>query len=91
MTDSIISRSVPGIFADHPLLSLVHVFKTNISTTQKVEEIASLLSGEYRILRWNIDLYDVDNVLRIESKELTSAEIIEMICQVGFECEELPD
>ncbi|CAN5316023.1 hypothetical protein BH10BAC4_BH10BAC4_18610 [soil metagenome] len=67
------------------------VFKTNILTHGDVEKIAPILSDQFRILKWTVDLNDIDKVLRIESQLLGPREIIEMILQAGYQCEELPD
>ena len=82
---------MPEVSNGYPLLSSIHIFKTNIASTNEIEKIASLLSTDARIIKWSIDVYDIDHVLRIESKELSSNEIIERVCLAGYECEELPD
>ncbi len=69
----------------------VLVFKTNISDSGDLGRISSVLRQESRIRKWNLDSSDIDNVLRIESRHLDPHEVIEMIRQSGFMCEELPD
>ena len=68
----------------------VLVFKTNISDTD-LKNIFEVLQEEPRIRKWNIDTEDIDNVLRIESEEIEAAEVILLVNQCGFFCEELPD
>lgn len=68
------------------------VFKTNLGTHEGVQAVRQVLDTHPEILRWNIDQWDVDNVLRVETYEPSSAkEIISMIRRAGFDCAELPD
>ncbi|MEO6315183.1 MAG: hypothetical protein ABIU63_08055 [Chitinophagaceae bacterium] len=67
----------------------VLVLKTNIRYKKQVKELAPLLDGRKNIARWNIDLNDIDKVLRIESKDMQLAEIVQLIKTAGFNCEPL--
>lgn len=68
------------------------VFKTNLETYEGVQAVRPVLDEHPEIIKWNIDQWDVDNVLRIETYEPSSAkDIISMIKDVGFDCVELPD
>ncbi len=69
----------------------VLVFKTNISTEEDLIKLSQILDCERRILRWNVDQADIDNVLRIESRNLAPAYISNMVGDAGFQCDELPD
>ena len=69
----------------------VLVFKTNICSDEEVQKIANVLASEKKIIRWNIDREDVDNVLRIECAQLHPIAIANRLSDAGFECEELPD
>lgn len=69
----------------------VLVFKTNIATSEEAKKIGSLLSALKEVKTWNVDREDIDNVLRIESENLSPATIIRLVNEAGFECEELPD
>ena len=91
MNNSTISGAMSDLSIGDSLVLSVHVFKTNIDSAGEVEKIAAVLSAETRIIKWNIDAYDVDNVLRVESNELTSNEIAELVRNAGCYCEELPD
>jgi hypothetical protein len=51
--------------------------------------IKALLDHHPCIQKWNVDLHDVDCVLRIVSPTLTSAETIHLITRYGYECCEL--
>lgn len=67
----------------------VLVFKTNINSEDALQKIAVLLGNDSHIFRWSIDTEDIDNVLRIESKDLLPEQIISKIEQAGFLCNEL--
>jgi hypothetical protein len=71
--------------------SEVLVFKTNIYQWRDIDKISEIMKGDSRIVRWNIDREDVDNVLRVEADHVTSTEIQILINAAGFSCEELPD
>lgn len=45
------------------------VLKTNLSNQEMVGRLEPILDHHLKVRDWNIDLEDVDNVLRIETKE----------------------
>lgn len=65
------------------------IFKTNIQTQRDKQRVQTILDARSAILQWNIDLHDVDCVLRIVSDTLTPEQIISTIRQLGYECAEL--
>ncbi|HMC84885.1 MAG TPA: hypothetical protein VKI61_05140 [Chitinophagaceae bacterium] len=69
----------------------VLILKTNIRYMKQVKTVAPLLDGRDNISRWNIDLEDIDKVLRIESNDIELTEIVQLIQDAGFHCEELAD
>ena len=69
----------------------VLVLKTNIRYKKQLKEVEPLLNNQDSILRWNIDLQDRDKVLRIESTALPINDVIQLIQNAGFHCEELAD
>jgi hypothetical protein len=71
-------------------VSAILVFKTNLSESD-VENVAKVLSHDPRIKRWNVDLDDVDRVLRIESTQISPIEVQHRVNAAGYRCEELPD
>lgn len=51
-----------------------------------------LLDGHPQVDRWNVDLHDVDNVLRIvPHPSLKAEDIVVLLNKAGFSCRELPD
>jgi tRNA G26 N,N-dimethylase Trm1 len=73
------------------IISNVLVFKTSIQDEHDIDKIAPVLDTDSRVQHWNVDLLDIDNVLRIESNTISAHEIIEQLETSGFSCEELPD
>jgi len=69
----------------------VLVFKTDIIAKADSENVAQILTNDHRIRNWNIDQDDIDNVLRIESSEMSSTDVIELVKKLGYMCEELPE
>lgn len=67
------------------------IFKTNIDNEHAQREVAAVLDAEASIVGWNVDLEDIDKVLRIESSSNSTSHIIHKVSQAGFFCEELPD
>ena len=67
----------------------IHVFKTNIQNEIDKVLISDLLDSHHLIERWNLDLEDIDCVLRVVSGSIQPNEIIQMITNNGFQCQEL--
>ena len=72
-------------------LNNVLVFKTSINNKQDVHTITPLLETYAAILKWNVDLSDIDNVLRIEATRPDCEPVIQLVRQAGYACEELTD
>ena len=69
----------------------VLILKTNIRYKKQLKTVAPLLDSKDNISRWNIDLNDIDKVLRIESSNLELEEVVQLMQEAGFHCEELAD
>lgn len=66
------------------------ILKTDIKTKKSVKTLKSFFNNHSHIVKWNIDLEDVDNVLRIEATPNTNENaIIEQIKTFGFQCDVL--
>lgn len=66
----------------------VHVFKTDVHTTEQYQAL-NVLNDREGIRDWSIDLEDCDNVLRVVGSGITPGNIIRIMDQLGFCCEEL--
>ena len=65
---------------------MVYVFKTTVDSKSKLESATEILDKILPQARWNFDLEDCDNILRIESE----IEISESLLQNDiFDCVEL--
>lgn len=69
----------------------IFIFETNIKTEKDKQTISEVLNANNQIERWNIDLEDIDSVLRIESQTLTAEQIIKIITEQDFKCSELSE
>jgi hypothetical protein len=69
----------------------VLVFKTNLVSARDIHRISPLMGDTPGIIRWNVDQHDIDNVLRIETAWLLPEDIIRVVTDAGYICEELPD
>jgi hypothetical protein len=69
----------------------VLVFKSNIANKHCIQLLQPTMDNHPGIIRWNVDYYDVDNVLRIETTSLKPLEVEKLVFTAGFYCEELPD
>ena len=70
-------------------LTHILVFKTNIKTNEDKIRINELFSRNNAIEEWSVDCDDIDCVLRLVSYKLSPNEIIKLINQIGFQCQEL--
>ena len=67
------------------------VFKTDVRSRKKINALAPHLENIKGIIKWNVDLHDVDNVLRIETASIPAELIEKKLQQAGYYCEELQD
>jgi hypothetical protein len=86
------------LFSNSPALSTsantfgftdVLIFKTNIQTDGDQFRIKKTLDNHPLIQQWNIDLEDIDCVLRIESTHLDHKDIMGLLAKNGYYAEEL--
>ncbi len=70
---------------------MVEVFKTNIQTKSEANIIVGLLQLCFPYLNSNIDLYDCDKVLRVETNNssINMTELITYIRNLGYAIEPL--
>ena len=64
------------------------VFKTNIQNTEQATKLQAL-AGLTGITDWSTDLEDCDNILRVQGRGIRSDQIIRLMDELGFSCEEL--
>lgn len=69
----------------------VLIFKTNIRYRKHINAIEPHITNLPGIIKWNVDLKDVDKILRIETLDLHPAKIEGLVKSAGYNCEELKD
>jgi len=69
----------------------VLVFKTNIKYKKQISAVGRHINAEPQVIKWNVDLHDIDKVLRIESLDLQPAIIENLVQKAGYYCKELED
>ena len=67
----------------------VLVFKTNLRFKKQIFAVTPHINNLLGVTRWNVDLYDKDKVLRIESQDLSPRKVEDTLQQAGYFCEEL--
>jgi len=65
------------------------VFKTNLTTTNQISIIGSTLNTHPAIQKWNVDLQDCDNILRVVANNIKPADVETILLDAGYFCEEL--
>ena len=70
---------------------MISVFKTSVSNASDIEILKPLLDIQLENSKWNFDLEDCDNILRIDSLNEVTLQTIKLLKYYGFECEELSD
>ena len=67
------------------------VFKTNLTDVKRISDIESTLDVHPNIFKWNVDLHDHDNILRIVATNIEGSEVETLLLNAGYYCEELKD
>lgn len=67
------------------------ILKTNVLSLALKEELAQRLNKIPQIKTWSVDYQDCDGVLRASAEGICVHELVLLIKQWGFECEELND
>lgn len=67
------------------------VFKTNLHSKQEIRKAGSFLKKLAGIIRWNVDLHDTDNILRVVAASVSPRAVEHTLRQAGYYCQELED
>ena len=68
---------------------MVYVFKTSVKYNYQIKEIGFQLNSIIQIDKWNFDLQDCDNILRIEATNLDTQIICKLFTSLNYNCIEL--
>ncbi len=64
-------------------------FKTNIKCTGCVAKVTPLLNNESEIEKWEVDIYNPEKILTVETKHIDAQKVIETIEKAGFKAEKI--
>jgi hypothetical protein len=70
---------------------MISVFKTSVTNTKEIETLKLQLDIQLEFAKWNFDLEDCDNILRIDSINEIAQQTIKILKDHGFDCQELED
>jgi hypothetical protein len=65
------------------------VFKTSLSNINRIHDIEPSLDVYPDIYKWNVDLNDEDNILRIMTNSIEAEEVVQLLLSAGYYCKEL--
>ena len=68
---------------------MIYVFKTSVKTKTQVKKLKPDINKILPCEKWNFDLQDCDNILRIDSRENIVVKITELLKSHQYHCEEL--
>jgi hypothetical protein len=68
---------------------MIFVFKTSVRTKTQLKRLKPHLDDQLPNAKWNFDLDDVDNILRIDSDENIGLLITDLLKNNNYSCEEL--
>jgi len=68
---------------------MIFVFKTSVTTKGQIKKLKPHFDKLLPRAKWNFDLQDCDNILRIDSEENIVFAAINLLTIHNFYCEEL--
>jgi hypothetical protein len=68
---------------------MIFVFKTSVKTKMQAQQLKGHIDKILPNAKWNFDLNDCDNILRIDSEENIILPIIDLLNTHNHSCEEL--
>ena len=72
---------------------MIEVFKTNITSREDADKIVSSIHLAFAEYKANFDLWDCDNILRVQSStgEIKIDSLLSFLVELGCNAEVLPD
>ena len=68
---------------------MIFVFKTSVQRQEDIQRLKPYLDEIKPRVKWNFDLEDCDNILRVDTPSNDAKGIIYVLQTNGFVCEEL--
>ena len=65
------------------------VFKTDLNNENRIQDVGCALDVHPHIYKWNVDLHDCDNILRVVANNIAGKEVEKLLLNAGYYCEEL--
>jgi hypothetical protein len=65
------------------------IFKTNVKSEPDQLRLKELFDSIPSINEWNVDADDIDCVLRVVTREVKAKDIIKLLTETGYQCQEL--
>ena len=65
------------------------VIKTTLTDARRISDNESSLDIHPKIFKWNVDLHDQDNILRVVANNIAGEEVENLLLNAGYYCEEL--
>lgn len=79
-------------YFNYEVKTQLFILRTNIETKQSIKQVKSIFDGNSDIIKWSIDIEDIDNVLKIEATtNLSETDIINQLKTQGIFCDVLPN
>ena len=70
---------------------MISIFETSVTNTSEIENLKPLLDINLKNAKWNFDLEDCDNILRIDGSDELIQLTIKLLKDNGFGCQELTE
>jgi hypothetical protein len=68
---------------------MIEVFKTNVEGPEQSQILLRRLLAQFPQCRINFDLDDCDRVLRVEGENFAAGNVVRVLNEAGFVCEEM--
>jgi hypothetical protein len=68
---------------------MISIFKTSVASSQDLNKLTPYLNSLMDDVKWTIDLFDSDRILRVISNVNKNEEIISVVNKLGYDCENL--
>lgn len=68
---------------------MIYVFKTSVKTKFQAKKLKPHIDQILPKATWNFDFDDCDKILRIDSEENIISQVIDLLSNKQFHCEEL--
>ena len=69
---------------------MIIIYKTNVPDAMSVDSLRPFLNQKFTGMKWSFDLEDCDKILRVEGLFFEKEDIIKLLTDKGFHCEEFP-